>query len=111
MTTEQKIILDKRTIQRIHHLTALITLAAILFYLFFQVNKGGPFREVNPFGVDPYVAVGSFVFQGAPDPARRPAGPGLYDRTGGGLRAHPNRRLAARRWHRRPVEAGAGAGR
>ena len=65
MTTEQKIILDKRTIQRIHRLTALITLAAILFYLFFQVNKGGPFRQINPFGVDPYVAVGSFVFQGA----------------------------------------------
>ena len=44
----------------------------------------------------------------------RLAGPGLYDSTGDGLRAHPNRRLAARpdsrRRHRRPVEAGAGAG-
>lgn len=57
--------MDKRTIQRIHHITALIALAAMLFYLFFQVNKGGPFREINPFGVDPYDAVGSFAFQGA----------------------------------------------
>jgi len=60
-----KNLLDKRTIQRIHNVTALIALAAMLFYLFFQVNKGGPFREINPFGVDPYDAVGSFAFQGA----------------------------------------------
>src|SRR5512136_2704720 len=65
MTTGQKNLLDKRTIQRIHAVTALIALAAILFYLFFQINKGGPFRDINPFGVDPYDAVGSFAFQGA----------------------------------------------
>ena len=42
----------------------MITLAAILFYLLFQVNKGGPVDEINPFDVDPYDAVGSFAFQG-----------------------------------------------
>jgi hypothetical protein len=65
MTNEHQIILDKRSILRIHGVTALIASAAIVFYLFFQVNKGGPFRDINPFGVDPYDAVGSFAFQGA----------------------------------------------
>lgn len=49
--------------QRIHRVTALVTLMGILFFLFFQLNKGGPFREINPFGVDPYDAVGSFAIQ------------------------------------------------
>jgi hypothetical protein len=51
--------------QRLHDLTGLITFAALVFWIFFQINKGGPFREINPFGVDPYDAVGSFAFQGA----------------------------------------------
>jgi hypothetical protein len=46
-----------------HRVTALVFLAAILFYLFFQINKGGPLGEINPFAVDPYDAVGSFAFQ------------------------------------------------
>jgi hypothetical protein len=54
-----------KTIQRIHRATALITFAAVVFYLFFQINKRGPFRDVNPFGQDPYDAVGSFAIQGA----------------------------------------------
>jgi hypothetical protein len=57
--------LDGKTIRRIYRVTALITFAAIVFYLFFQINKGGPFRDVNPFGQDPYDAVGSFAIQGA----------------------------------------------
>jgi len=65
MTTGQINSFDKCTIQRIHGVAASIALAAVLFYLFFQVNKGGPFRDINPFGVDPYDAVGSFAFQGA----------------------------------------------
>jgi hypothetical protein len=57
--------MNRKTIRRVHRVTALITLAAIVFYLFFQVNKGGPFRDINPFGEDPYDAVGSFAIQGA----------------------------------------------
>ena len=53
------------TSQRIHHVTALISFAAIVFYLFFQINKGGPFRDINPFAEDPYDAIGSFAIQGA----------------------------------------------
>jgi hypothetical protein len=49
----------------IHHLSAFTGVLAVLFALFFQVSKGGPFRDINPFGVDPYDAVGSFAFQGA----------------------------------------------
>jgi hypothetical protein len=41
----------------------LIAIAAVLFYLFFQVNKAGPFRNINPFGEDPYDAVGAFAIQ------------------------------------------------
>jgi hypothetical protein len=58
MTADLHNLIDRHTIQRIHRVTAWIFTAAILFALFFQVNKGGPFREVNPFGVDPYDAVG-----------------------------------------------------
>jgi hypothetical protein len=50
-------------IHRIQHVTALVTLTGIVFFLFFQLNKGGSFREINPFGVDPYDAVGSFAIQ------------------------------------------------
>jgi hypothetical protein len=51
--------------QRLHGLTGLITCAALVFWIFFQINKGGPFREINPFGMDPYDAIGSIAFQGA----------------------------------------------
>ena len=57
--------MNKETIQRVHRVTALITLAALIFYLFFQINKGKPFRDINPFGEDPYDAVGSLAVQGA----------------------------------------------
>ncbi|HUW95554.1 MAG TPA: hypothetical protein VMW58_07180 [Anaerolineae bacterium] len=52
-------------IRRVHRVTGLITFSAIVFCLFFQLGKGGPFRDLNPFGVDPYDAVGSFAVQGA----------------------------------------------
>ena len=55
----------QKTIQQIHGVTALITIVTIVFFLFFQLNKSGPFRDVNPFGEDPYDAVGSFAIQGA----------------------------------------------
>ena len=51
--------------RQLHGLTGLITFVALVFWIFFQINKGGPFREINPFGVDPYDAVGSFAVQGA----------------------------------------------
>lgn len=53
------------TPQRLHRLSALIFFAAIVFAVFFQVNKGGALREINPFIQDPYDAVGSFAVQGA----------------------------------------------
>jgi hypothetical protein len=49
--------------KRIHRVTALIFFTAIIFYLFFQVNKRSPFVEANPFANDPYDAVGSIAFQ------------------------------------------------
>jgi hypothetical protein len=55
--------MNRQTIQRVHRVTALVVCAAFAFYLFFQINKGGPFRDVNPFGQDPYDAVGSLAIQ------------------------------------------------
>lgn len=55
--------MNTQSIQRIHRVSALILLTAVLFYLFFQINKGGPFREINPFAVDPFDAVGSIAIQ------------------------------------------------
>jgi hypothetical protein len=49
----------------IHRISAWTGFVAVLFYLFFQVNKSGPTGAVNPFGVDPYDAIGSFAVQGA----------------------------------------------
>jgi hypothetical protein len=53
---------DQNT-KHIHRITALILLAAIVFYFFFQVNKRSPFVEANPFATDPYDAVGSIATQ------------------------------------------------
>ena len=49
--------------QRIHRVSALILLTSVLFTLFFQVSKNGPFRQVNPFLNDPYDVVGSIAVQ------------------------------------------------
>jgi hypothetical protein len=49
--------------KRIHQVTALIFTTAIIFYMFFQINKRSPFVEANPFAVDPYDAVGSIAIQ------------------------------------------------
>ncbi len=51
-----------RAVQRI---TLLVSLAAVLFALFFQINKSGPLRQVSPFVEDPYDAVGSMAVQAA----------------------------------------------
>ncbi len=55
--------MNNKNSKRIHQVTALIFATAIIFYLFFQVNKRSPFVEANPFAVDPYDAVGSIAFQ------------------------------------------------
>jgi hypothetical protein len=57
--------MNGKTLRRMDGITGLIAFAAVLFCIFFQINKGGPFRDINPFGVDPYDAVGSFAFQAA----------------------------------------------
>ena len=57
--------MNETTIRRVHRVTGLITFSAIVFCLFFQLGKSGPFRDINPFGIDPYDAVGSFAVQGA----------------------------------------------
>ena len=44
-------------------MTALILFTAILFFLFFQVNKRDPFVMGNPTANDPYDAVGSIAIQ------------------------------------------------
>jgi hypothetical protein len=51
------------TTDRVYRATVMVTAAAVVFYLFFQINKGGPFRQINPFGADPYDAIGSFAIQ------------------------------------------------
>ena len=55
--------MNDQSVKRIHQVTALIFAIAILFYLFFQVNKRSPFVEANPFANDPYDAVGSIAIQ------------------------------------------------
>jgi len=52
-------------IKRIHRVSALVLLTTVLFYLFFQVNKGSPWVGANPFANDPYDAVGSIAIQAA----------------------------------------------
>lgn len=44
-------------------MTALVTFAAAVFCLFFQIAKLAPFRNINPFGDDPHDAVGSIAIQ------------------------------------------------
>ncbi len=51
--------------RRLYGISALCTIAAFLFAGFFQINKQGSFRDINPFAEDPYDAVGSFAFQAA----------------------------------------------
>ena len=53
----------EQTIKHIHRVTALIFVAAIAFYLFFQINKRSPFVEASPFADDPYDVVGSIAIQ------------------------------------------------
>jgi hypothetical protein len=55
--------MNGQNLKRVHRLTTLILLVAILFYLFFQVNKRSPFVEANPFASDPFDVVGSIAIQ------------------------------------------------
>jgi hypothetical protein len=55
--------MNPQRIKSIHRVNALILLTAVLFYLFFQINKGNPLVEANPFTNDPYDAVGSIAIQ------------------------------------------------
>ena len=57
--------MSEKILRRMHGIAGWVALAAVLFCIFFQINKRGPFRDINPFGVDPYDAVGSFAFQAA----------------------------------------------
>jgi hypothetical protein len=41
----------------IYRVTVLVSFLAVLFVLFFQISKTGPFRQANPFLEDPYDAV------------------------------------------------------
>ena len=50
-------------IRRIRRATAFVTLTAAVFCLFFESAKSAPFRAVNPFGDEPYDAVGSIAIQ------------------------------------------------
>ena len=55
--------MSRGMVQRVHRVTFFLTLVAVVFCLFFQINKRGPLGDINPFGVDPYDAVGSFAIQ------------------------------------------------
>ncbi|OGO66650.1 MAG: hypothetical protein A2030_10320 [Chloroflexi bacterium RBG_19FT_COMBO_50_10] len=50
--------MDDLIIKQIHRISALILLTAVLFYLFFEVNKRSLFVEANNFAADPYDEVG-----------------------------------------------------
>ena len=52
-----------RSARPVYRVTVLVTFTAVAFYLFFAVGKIQPFRDINPFGGDPYDAFGSFGFQ------------------------------------------------
>jgi hypothetical protein len=52
-------------IRRVYRSTAWTLITSIFFCAFFQINKIGPFREIRPFSVDPYDAIGSITVQGA----------------------------------------------
>jgi len=52
-------------VQRVHRVTTYDLLLAGVFGVFFQVNKAGPFRDINPFAQDSYDAIGSFGVQAA----------------------------------------------
>jgi hypothetical protein len=54
---------SKAIVPGVQHATVLISLTALIFFFFFQINKWGPLHEVNPFAEDPYDAVGSFAIQ------------------------------------------------
>ena len=57
--------MDHPSIKRCYFLSVLNAWAAAFFFLFFQINKSGPFRGINPFAADPYDAVGSIAIQAA----------------------------------------------
>jgi len=58
-----KVLVSYKLARRIHRVTALVTFVGAVFCLFFQIAKLAPFRNINPFGDDPYDAVGSIAIQ------------------------------------------------
>ncbi len=55
--------IDEESTRSLSRVTAWVLSLAVTFLLFFLVNKLDPFRAANPFGEDPYDAVGSFAVQ------------------------------------------------
>ena len=56
-------IVDEESTRSLSRVTAWVLSLAVAFLVFFLVNKLDPFRAANPFGDDPYDAVGSFAVQ------------------------------------------------
>jgi len=56
---------NQKSFERLHRASALVLISAILFCLFFQLNKSDPLRGANPCAQDPYDAIGSFAVQAA----------------------------------------------
>lgn len=57
--------MTRRDIRRLQWVSTFVFAAALLFFAFFQRAKIAPYREVSPFGEDPYDAVGSIAIQAA----------------------------------------------
>jgi hypothetical protein len=54
---------DAQSSKRLYWVTSIITVAAFIFWKFFDFTKRGQLGELNPFNEDPYDVVGSFAFQ------------------------------------------------
>jgi hypothetical protein len=48
---------SEKGFERLHRASALVLISAILFCLFFQINKSGPLLDANPSVEDPYDAI------------------------------------------------------
>ncbi len=63
MTGQTPARVEPKEVAQLHYAAAGSLLVALAFLALFQVGKVSPFREVNPFGEDPYDAVGSIAVQ------------------------------------------------
>ena len=57
--------MNQNPVERHHRVAGLDFILAILFWVFFQVNKAGLFRDINLFAEGSYDAIGSFAVQAA----------------------------------------------